>query len=192
LARLEYEGLVRILPRRGAFVLGFTEQDVHEIYDLRRLIEGHAARLAARRPTAEALAELRAAADRLVESADAARFGREVTFDLAFHRHLITMAGHRRLLATWEPLTATVRDLLTVTEARLAGVAASHFELVEAIEARDPEAAERKVVAHLEHAEQQIVAARRQQAGTADVSGRPGGAAAVLDEPRDALRRGER
>ncbi len=167
LARLEHEGLVRSLPRRGTVVLGFSERDVHEIYDLRRLVEGRAARLAAQDPSPEALDELRAVANKLVESAGGAPFGREVTFDLDFHRHVVVMSGHRRLLAAWEPLTAMVRALLTVTQARQAGVAASHFEIVEAIESRAPEVAGQRIVAHLERAEQQIVAARRRQNGAA-------------------------
>lgn len=190
LVRLEHEGLVRILPRRGAVVLGFTDRDVREIYDLRRLIEGHAARLAARHASAEALAELRAVAGQLVESADAARFGREVAFDLVFHRHLVAMAGHRRLLAAWEPLTATVRALLTVTQARQAGVAASHFEIVEAIETREPVASERKIVAHLDHAERQILQAR-QRAGAGGVHGPDTGTEAALGGDRGPSGRGE-
>lgn len=168
LVRLEHEGLVRILPRRGAVVLGFTEEDVREVYDLRRLIEAHAARRSAAHASAEALAELRALAGQVVESAETSRFGREVSFDLDFHRHLVAMAGHRRLLAAWEPLTATVQALLTVTQARMPGVAASHFEIVAALESRDPAAAEQRIIAHLDHAEQQIHGARRSRIAEAE------------------------
>lgn len=37
--RLEAEGLITILPRKGAFVRGFTIQDVEEIYELRAILE---------------------------------------------------------------------------------------------------------------------------------------------------------
>ena len=38
LVRLEHEGLVRVEPRRGAFIVGMTEDDVHDVYELRSLI----------------------------------------------------------------------------------------------------------------------------------------------------------
>ena len=43
---LEREGLVRLVPRRGAIVQGFTAADVRELYELRELLEPAAAELA--------------------------------------------------------------------------------------------------------------------------------------------------
>ncbi|MDB5057498.1 MAG: transcriptional regulator, GntR family, partial [Chloroflexi bacterium] len=39
IAQLDREGLVEILPRRGAFVIGITDQDVSDIYECRTMIE---------------------------------------------------------------------------------------------------------------------------------------------------------
>ena len=161
LVRVEHEGLVRILPRRGAVVLGFTDEDLHEIYDMRRLIEAHAARLAAQDPDPTALARLRGLVDQVISSAESNQFHREVAYDLAVHRQLVVMAKHRRLLAAWEPLTATVKALLTVTHARAVGAAASHAEFVQAIDSRDPDTAAGVIVAHLDIAEQRLQAARQ-------------------------------
>jgi DNA-binding GntR family transcriptional regulator len=49
LTMLEAEGLVEIVPNRGAMVCSFSDRDVWEIYDLRAVLEGHAARRAASR-----------------------------------------------------------------------------------------------------------------------------------------------
>jgi len=49
LTMLEAEGLVEIAPNRGATVCSFSIQDVWDIYDLRAVLEGHAARRAAGR-----------------------------------------------------------------------------------------------------------------------------------------------
>ena len=49
LTMLEAEGLVEIAPNRGATVCSFTTEDVWDIYDLRAVLEGHAARRAAGR-----------------------------------------------------------------------------------------------------------------------------------------------
>ena len=58
LTMLEAEGLVQIEPNKGAMVCSFSADDVMEIYDLRALLEGHAARRAAREIDADKLARL--------------------------------------------------------------------------------------------------------------------------------------
>lgn len=50
---LEREGLVRLVPRRGAIVQGFTAADVRELYELRELLEPEAAALATDRANAQ-------------------------------------------------------------------------------------------------------------------------------------------
>ena len=57
---LEAEGLVEITPNRGATVCSFSIEDVWDIYDLRAVLEGHAARRAAGRVVRRELERLRA------------------------------------------------------------------------------------------------------------------------------------
>jgi DNA-binding GntR family transcriptional regulator len=59
LTMLEAEGLVEIAPNRGATVCSFSIEDVWDIYDLRAVLEGHAARRAAGRIVGGELARLR-------------------------------------------------------------------------------------------------------------------------------------
>ena len=59
LTMLEAEGLVEIAPNRGATVCSFSIEDVWEIYDLRAVLEGHAARRAAGRIVRRDLQRLR-------------------------------------------------------------------------------------------------------------------------------------
>jgi DNA-binding GntR family transcriptional regulator len=59
LTMLEAEGLVEIAPNRGATVCSFSVEDVWDIYDLRAVLEGHAARRAAGRIERDELARLR-------------------------------------------------------------------------------------------------------------------------------------
>ena len=58
LTMLEAEGLVEIAPNRGATVCSFSAEEVWDIYDLRAVLEGHAARRAAGRITGQELEEL--------------------------------------------------------------------------------------------------------------------------------------
>ena len=53
LRQLELEGLVKIIPNRGAYVIGISEKDVHDIYMIRSELEGLCVRMAAEHITKE-------------------------------------------------------------------------------------------------------------------------------------------
>ena len=53
--QLELEGLVQLVPNKGAFVTGISEKDVRDIYLIRARLEGLAARMAAKNITPELL-----------------------------------------------------------------------------------------------------------------------------------------
>jgi DNA-binding GntR family transcriptional regulator len=65
LTMLEAEGLVEITPNRGATVCSFSIEDVWDIYDLRAVLEGHAARRAAGRIEGRELERLRELAEEM-------------------------------------------------------------------------------------------------------------------------------
>jgi DNA-binding GntR family transcriptional regulator len=67
LTMLEAEGLVEITPNKGAVVCSFSIDDVWDIYDLRAVLEGHAARRAAGRIHANELLRLREVAEAMEE-----------------------------------------------------------------------------------------------------------------------------
>ena len=46
LRRLDAEGLVRVVPNQGAYVIGWTATEIAQMYDLRAILESHAAELA--------------------------------------------------------------------------------------------------------------------------------------------------
>lgn len=63
LTMLEAEGLVEIAPNKGAVVCSFSIEDVWDIYDLRAVLEGYAARRAADRISEEEVSRLRELAE---------------------------------------------------------------------------------------------------------------------------------
>ena len=58
LRQLELEGLVKIIPNRGAYVIGISEKDVHDIYLIRSELEGLCVRMAAEHISSEKIEEL--------------------------------------------------------------------------------------------------------------------------------------
>lgn len=98
LIRLEQEGLVEVLPRRGMRVLPISLRDMAEIYELLTALEARAAeRLAERKPTARQVAPLARAVARMDAALETGNLKAWAHADDAFHRNLVTLAGNRRL-----------------------------------------------------------------------------------------------
>lgn len=94
---LQTEGLVEAVPNRGATVRAHTAEDLDDLYQLRALLEGYAARRAATRITEEDVARLRASCERfdaLQENDDLRDLVKENVF---FHSTIIEIAGSDRL-----------------------------------------------------------------------------------------------
>jgi DNA-binding GntR family transcriptional regulator len=142
LHRLEAEGWIDLRPSQGAFVHVPTDHEVDQLLDVRELLEGATARLAARAATPEAVASLRevwregAAA---VESGDVTR---TVTANNDFHAAVAEIAGNTVLAQLAEIVGRRVRwHYRKVAPARGHESWAEHAEIVSAIEAGDEDTA---------------------------------------------------
>jgi DNA-binding GntR family transcriptional regulator len=96
LRELERDGLVRVFPNRGAFVVRLSEEEIQEITDLRMLLEGDLVRQAVRRCGPAELSDIKEAertARRLAATSE------WIDADRAFHRALYSPAAKPRQLA---------------------------------------------------------------------------------------------
>ncbi len=165
LTRLEHEGFIRSEPRRGAFVVGMSPADVHEVYDVREMIETRAVRLAVERADRNDVDRLQHLIDQMAAAVRRGRHADVVEPDVTFHRDIIAAARHKRLLATWEPVSGVVAGLLEITNTshpNMPAAIATHQAIVDAMRAGDAQAAEKAVVQHLRNGERimQIALAR--------------------------------
>lgn len=152
--RLHAEGLIRIIPNRGAFVAHWDKTEIENIYDLRVLLEGFAAELAALRVTPEQLVELRAFADEMQGLVTEPEPSREAIAEVndRFHKAVLKASGNERLQ---ELLNAIVEISLVLSTFRhyrpeeLRRSANQHSELVSALEMRDPAWARSVMAAHI-------------------------------------------
>ena len=98
LIRLEQDGLVEILPRRGMRVVPISPADMREIYEVLTVLESRAAeRLAERKPSQAEVAPLIQAVadmDRALDAGDLEAWARS---DERYHRLLLELSGNRRL-----------------------------------------------------------------------------------------------
>jgi DNA-binding GntR family transcriptional regulator len=94
---LQEEGLVEVLPRKGARVRAFGSEELDDIYQLRSVLEAHSAALATDHMTDEGLAELLASCKRFDALHKADDVVGAVEENLFFHNEILDLAGSARL-----------------------------------------------------------------------------------------------
>jgi len=144
LRRLASEGMARLLPMHGAQVAPMGVRDLRELYELRAMIEGKAAALAAYQMSVENLEALSRLADEM-EAAAAAREPAALRIAAAnaeFHRRIINAGGSGRLEIMARSVVEaplTVRTFERYHDAQLQRSMRHHRELIDAFSARDPD-----------------------------------------------------
>ena len=152
---LAEEGLINLIPNKGAVVVGVTREDLIDIYRIRMRLEGLASALAAERISPEELATLR-------ESVELAEFyiGKNDAehlkeLDTQFHAIIYRASGNRMLNKTLSELHRNItsyRKMSLAVPGRLERSVGEHREILAAIEERDAERADRLTSAHVEAA----------------------------------------
>jgi len=152
LGRLEQDGLVELSSFKSAAVTEYTAQDLREIYELREIIEAAAARSAAESMSEKGLADLGRIATECVRL-DADGGGPELVRLLSeFDTVLFEEVSNRRIRAILDNLAAHLTRIGLLTAeipGRNAASVREHARIYEAIERRDPEAAERFMREHI-------------------------------------------
>ncbi len=154
LHKLELEGLVERTPGgTGLRVAGLSVAEVEEIYGIRAVLEGYAARLAAPRAGAGDVARLSALLDASAKAIGAGDAPALLAINTGFHGAIYQLAGSRRLETLVRSLHEQVMRVRAATlEIRGQGAQGltEHRAIVEALAAGDGARAERLVVAHVE------------------------------------------
>ncbi|MBL3699594.1 GntR family transcriptional regulator [Leucobacter luti] len=151
--RLEAEGYIRTLPRRGAVVAPMALADVIELFDVRASLEVLAARLAAARCAAGAsgdgLVRALAAAEGTITGDDSHAIAR-ATSD--FHDAVVDLAGNALLRDLMLPIRGRVKRLFNIANERDdVDLHREHRDLCDAIVRGQVERAAALALAHVEH-----------------------------------------
>ncbi len=151
LIELEREGLVEIVPQRGFRLRTISDDERHEAFELRDLIETHVVRRLAKEASDEDVAELRRIVDRQAKVISTpADF---IEADEAFHLAIPTLLGlerTRRILLTLRGIIWLAGlDAISIPE-RSIEVIDEHRAVVDAIAAHDPAAAAKAMGAHIQ------------------------------------------
>ena len=148
LNRLEAEGLIRIEPRRGAYLQAFSPKDIRELYDLREALERHVTHSA--KVTPELLADLKQSIRKMRRHLKENDRSRYIEEDMQFHALLARATGNERLRKVLENVQNQIWIFRRKTyDLSSSGAAAHHDAIVAALEKKDRVKAERAMSDHI-------------------------------------------
>jgi DNA-binding GntR family transcriptional regulator len=151
---LAAEGLVELLPNRGAVVVQLSEQDVADTFEVIAGLEGQSGELAAQRISAAQLAEIRAQHYEMLAAFTRRDLPTYYRLNALIHTHINAAAANRVLTQTWANANARLQALRfrsNFDEAKWARAVQEHEQMIELLAARDAAGMRALMVAHLLH-----------------------------------------
>ena len=151
LARLEQEKLVQIVPRRGVYIVRKTKVEILEMLTVWAALESISARLITLNAKDDAIASLRSLLTSYSEGQVDDHIDEYSENNINFHQAILRMSGNQLICDTADNLFIHMRSIRVRTigeEDRAQKSIVDHMQIVEAIESRDPDLAERLVREH--------------------------------------------
>jgi DNA-binding GntR family transcriptional regulator len=153
LKKLEAEGFVQIIPRRGAFVTETSLDDMEELYFARAIVEGQAAYHAAEKLTDEDLGLLDKLMDEMTVALDTQNYPQFMESNHEFHFLIYDAAGSRHLsnviTSLWE-LAERYRYRYVFLKDQASVIQAEHQAILDACHARDSKRLRDSIVYHMQ------------------------------------------
>jgi DNA-binding GntR family transcriptional regulator len=151
LSLLEQEGFVRTVPRRGIFIVRRSKREIIEMIQMWAALESMSARLATLQAPDVEIGKLRHLFDQFQDSSPSEHIGEYSEANIAFHQMIIRLGGSQLIAEATENLFIHVRAIRKVTisqNERAARSIIGHIKIIEALERRDTELAERLTRQH--------------------------------------------
>lgn len=158
--KLELEGLVVMIPRKGAYVAGLSLKDIADVFEIRRALEGLAAELAADRITDQELENLERYLVKISEEIECGDLNKVVEIDTDFHTLLYQASRNSKLTQIINNLREQIQRFRTTSlslPGRMRVALDEHRKIVEAISSRDGELARKIAQEHIENAENSMM-----------------------------------
>lgn len=158
--QLELEGLIQIIPNKGAYVTGITMDDVKDIYMIRSKLEGLCASWATEHITKEQLEEMEENIYLAKFHAEKGHFDQMSSLDSRFHEIMYEACNSKmleHLLKDFHQYVRRVRNKTLSTVERGLASNMEHQAIMEAIRDNNPEEAERLATLHIHNAYENMV-----------------------------------
>lgn len=152
LRQLELEGLVNIIPNKGAYVTGISEKDMHDIYVIRSYLEGLCARWACEKITNSQIEELEEVIYLSEFHMKKEHYEQIVELDNKFHELVYEASGSKILEHVLSDYHHYVQRKRKITLSRMERVSKSneeHMAILDAIKKRDGDLAEKLAHEHI-------------------------------------------
>src|ERR1700744_2997225 len=151
LSLLEQEGFIRTVPRRGIYIIRKSKREMIEMIQMWAELESMAARLATLHASDTEIAKLRHLFDEFQNSPPSEHLDEYSDANIAFHTAVIALGGSQTIIDTTRTLLLHVRAVRRATISQSDRAARSiidHLKIIEALEKRDTEMAERLTRQH--------------------------------------------
>ena len=158
--RLELEGFVVMVPRKGAYVAGLSINDVEEVYEIRTVLETLAVRLAAQRMQPADYAQLDELSEKMRATWQEGNVDNWVSLDASFHELLYKFSRNERLVAMMNNIMEQLSRYRIISLANVEvrhNSLSEHQELIEALKRHGSEAAATAVAMHIENTKQSLI-----------------------------------
>ena len=145
-------GLVRTVRNRGAFVSPTDSKELRELFSIRAVLEGLAARLATELIPDSDIDYLEKINEKIKKAVDDGELSSFLQLNDEFHRTLYEHSDNQNLVAILMNIlerTSTMRKKLWRSQQNASSAVQMHFEIIAALRARDAEAAERLLRSHI-------------------------------------------
>jgi DNA-binding GntR family transcriptional regulator len=151
LNRLEQEGFIRSVPRKGMFIVRKTKKEILDLIAVWAALESMAARLITEHASDEEIASLRRLFTNFEDQVPQLHIDEYSEANIRFHQAIVSLSKNKTLIDTMERLFVHMRSIRrqTIGESdRVARSIIDHMNIIEALEKRQTERAEQLVRQH--------------------------------------------
>jgi len=160
LTKLEKEHLIETIPRKGTYIRKFSAKDVKEIYEIRKLIEGYSAELAANSITSSELKQMRKLAEDYRKFASKDNRAACTDTDVQFHEILVKANRNTELLEMMKNFNLQIKSMrMNQTNFCEWGekTTKEHLAIVDALSKGDGKLAKKLAEEHIDNAQRKLL-----------------------------------
>jgi DNA-binding GntR family transcriptional regulator len=171
---LAAEGLVELVPNRGAIALQLTEQDVMNTFEVMAGLEAQSGELAAQRITDAELDEIRAMHYEMLAAYTRKDLSTYYTLNAKIHRAINAAAKNPVLSATYNQVNARLQALRFRSNQdgqKWKRALSEHEKMIDALAARDPQAMRQVLLTHLQNKREVVLEQLRAEGGAVRKAG---------------------
>lgn len=158
--KLELEGLVLMVPRKGAEVAKITEKDIKDVLEVRATLEALAVRLACEKMDEQGMEKLTQVKEAFEKAAEKKEIELLIIKDVEFHDAIFAATGNEKLIHIVNNLREQIYRFRVKYISEMndySGLVKEHEEIVESIRNGDRQKAEEIAVRHIENQEKAVI-----------------------------------